>query len=261
MGPLNLVRQTLQRALPFETYLRVLSAGFLAPDRLDLFAPIHARVRFLRRLIRPGDVCVDVGANLGYFTVPLSRLVGPAGRVYAVEPVASFRTVLRANVRAFGHPDRVAVLPVALGPDDHAEVRLATAEVNGIARHGMTEVVQGQAPHSRFTHTATMRRPDTLFAHLNRLDFLKVDIEGFEIEVMPLFADLIAAHQPVLEIEAGSDASVEALRTLIEPLGYQTCLLHENGLVPLDEAMQRGGPADRDHPDRELYFWPHARRG
>ncbi|MEL6444651.1 MAG: FkbM family methyltransferase [Bacteroidota bacterium] len=246
----------LQRLLPFETTLRILSAGFLAPDRVGLHAPIHHRVRFLRQFIRPGDVCIDVGANLGYFTVPLSRLVGKRGQVYAVEPVTIFVDVLRANIRRFGIAERVTVLPVALGAEDGATVQLATAEVGGVARHGMTRVVPESARSaSALVYDAPMRRPDLLFAHLDRLDFLKVDIEGFETEVMPLFAPLLERHRPVLEIEAGSSESMTVLRALCEPLGYAACTLHENGLVPLDEAARRGIPEDA-----EVYFWPSGRR-
>ncbi|MEM8600397.1 MAG: FkbM family methyltransferase [Bacteroidota bacterium] len=197
-----------------------------------------------------------MGANLGYFTVPLSRLVGEQGHVYAIEPVSVFRAVLRTNVQRFGVPERVAVLPVALGREDGGTVTLETAEVDGVARHGMTRVVGGtQAPGSALVHEAPVRRPDTLLAHLDRLDFLKVDIEGYETEVMPLFAPLVARHRPAIEVEAGSPDSTAMLRALFEPLGYVACTLHENGLVPLDDAARRGLSADA-----EVYFWPSARR-
>src|SRR5688572_13621160 len=59
----------------------------------------EAETRLFRELIRPGMVVVDVGANIGYFSLLASTLVGPTGRVYAFEPDPVNCALLRKNVR------------------------------------------------------------------------------------------------------------------------------------------------------------------
>ena len=85
----TLIHKILYRTLPLEGYLRAVSRLFFLWQRLGIgrYAPATEYVYHLPRLVRAGDTAVDIGANLGYYARTLSRLAGPAGRVYAVEPV------------------------------------------------------------------------------------------------------------------------------------------------------------------------------
>ena len=73
--------------------------------------------RFLLDTLRPGDVFVDVGANIGYFSLLASRLVGPAGTVLAFEPEAANYALLEANCRRNGC-DNVRCFRAALGEEN-----------------------------------------------------------------------------------------------------------------------------------------------
>jgi hypothetical protein len=100
-----------------ENYLRVLSLGFFAGYRLGLGknSPAYEYPRFLKHLVREGDTVIDMGANLGYYSRILSGLVGPGGKVYAVEPVKPILGVLRHNLRRC---QNVGIVPYALGTEN-----------------------------------------------------------------------------------------------------------------------------------------------
>jgi methyltransferase FkbM-like protein len=66
----------------------------------------------------PGDVCIDIGANIGFFTVLAARLVAPSGRVVAFEPHPDARAVLRTAVERNGVSASVDVMPTAVGERD-----------------------------------------------------------------------------------------------------------------------------------------------
>ena len=70
--------------------------------------------RVLKRLLRPGDHFIDGGANIGYFTLLAARLVGPAGRVDAFEPLPENHARLLAHLDLNGLADRVRVHRLAL---------------------------------------------------------------------------------------------------------------------------------------------------
>lgn len=240
-GALAAARRAAHRALGPRRYLRLVSAGFFAALRLGLLRgrPAFDAHHFLPRLVRPGDTALDIGANLGYYAVPLARLVGPGGRVLAVEPVALFRDVLTRRTRRL---PQVEVLPYALGPDDGATVRLGLpgAEPH---RHGLTRV------GATGTFEATMRRGSLLFGGLDRLDFLKCDVEGFEGEVLPEMIGVIERHRPVLQVETEGETRAR-LVALFEGLGYRAFFVRGDRLVPLAAEPDVPGDVVFVPPDR-----------
>ena len=75
------IHRILYALLPLEGYLRVVSRLFFVFQRLGIGrrTPAMEYVRHLPQLVRKGDICIDIGANLGYYARTLARLVGPAG--------------------------------------------------------------------------------------------------------------------------------------------------------------------------------------
>jgi len=110
------IHKILYRTLPLEGYLRAVSRLFFLWQRLGIGreAPATEYVYHLPKLVRAGDTCIDIGANLGYYARTISRLAGPAGKVYAVEPVAPIRKVLSRNLRRCANTE---ILPYALGTE------------------------------------------------------------------------------------------------------------------------------------------------
>jgi FkbM family methyltransferase len=170
--------------------------------------------RVMERVLEPGAVYVDVGANIGYFARIGSRLVGPAGRVHAFEPLPSALPLLRANAAAY---DNVTVHPVAVGA--------AEGEIDFyVQAMGDTSSADPDPAAERIrVPVATL---DTALAGTPRLDLLKIDVEGYELEVLQGARELIRTHLPLVYFEflvhynQGRGLSLADYKALLEPLGY-----------------------------------------
>ncbi len=225
------LHRILYRTLPLEGYLRAVSRLFFLWQRLGLGrrAPETEYVYHLPQLVRAGDTCIDIGANLGYYARTISRLAGPAGRVYAVEPVAPIRKVLSRNLRRCGNTE---ILPFALGAAA-GPIRMGndSARENGYFGTGRNFVNEGGG-RSDVEFTAEMRRGSELFARLPRLDFLKCDIEGYEAVVREEMRPLLERFRPTVLIETGGENRPRIVR-LFTRLGYAGYTLDRGREIPL----------------------------
>jgi FkbM family methyltransferase len=171
---------------------------------------------WLEGRLRPGDVFVDVGANVGYFTVLASRLVGESGRVVAIEPSPLANTVLRRNVSDNGG-ENVRVEDVAVW-DSSGEVVVFGASQRIVG--GTTLDPAWAARWSLDTQIAVPAEPLSKLLsddEVARAAVLKVDVEGSELQVLegmePLFPRLRDDAAIVLELEG------DAVRIATETLG------------------------------------------
>mgnify|MGYP001182247361 CR=1 FL=1 len=148
----------------------------------------------VKQLLRKGDTFVDVGANIGFFSVLAAHIVGPQGRVIAVEPMDANVQLLYASIRRNGfrhvevHPfaasDHSGLLPMATGfGTSNAQVMLG---------------LEDSETHALF---AQARMLDEMLSGLDRVDLLKIDIEGHELLALKGFADGLARHRPRLLTE------------------------------------------------------------
>src|SRR5580765_4336112 len=93
------IRKMLLYSLGEKRYLRLLAGSFQKIYKTGRLGVDYQDIYFLKNLIRPGDVCIDIGAHLGYFTFELSRLAGNNGHVYAIEPMSKFFNTIK-NIAA-----------------------------------------------------------------------------------------------------------------------------------------------------------------
>ena len=230
------IKRLLYKSLSLENYLKTLSWGFFAGFRLGVASqsPAYEYPHFLKRLVAKGDTVLDIGANLGYYSRILSRLVGSSGRVFAVEPVAPIMGVLRHNLR---HCNNVEILNCALGAENKP-IRMGndSSRYTGYMGTGQNFVMDAEnnaeEGHAAQEFTATMRRGSELFERLPRLDFIKCDIEGYEVVVMNEMRPVLERHLPTLLIETGDEKRVQIVG-LFEQMGYSAFTLAERKLTPL----------------------------
>lgn len=183
---------------------------------LDQGAYEPGMVALLGRTLGPGDTFVDAGANEGWFSVVASRLVGPAGRVLAIEPQGRLQPVLAQNFRANACAN-VVVAPLAVGAGD-GELRL----------HLMPSINTGASSASRPTRypLRTQRVRCTTLAALfrsegiDRCDLLKVDVEGAEW-------DLLRGAEPLLTSGAIRRIALEYHPTILARNGSSVAGIHE----------------------------------
>lgn len=234
----RLLHKILYRLLPLEGYLRTVSRLFFLFRRLGLgrYAAATEYVYHLPRLVRTGDVCLDIGANLGYYARPIAQLAGPAGKLYAVEPVAPIRRVLERNLRRYANAE---ILPYALGTENKP-IRMGndSARATGYLGTGQNFVNETGAA-TDVTFEAEMRRGSELFAGLERLDFIKCDIEGYEAVVLNEMRPLLERFRPTMLIETGGENRPRII-ALLHELGYAAFTLDRGCEIPLDPEHDNG---------------------
>lgn len=227
------LHKLLYRMLPLKLYLRVVSSMLFLLLRLGWgrHKEVVEYIYHLGDLVREGDVVIDIGANLGYYTRTLSRLVGPQGKVYAVEPVPPIFEVLNANTRRCHN---VELMNIALG-EQNATITMAndTVAAQGYFGTGQNFVEQGQSDSS-IKFTAIMQRGSELFMPLQRLDLIKCDIEGYEGVVLREMLPIIERLRPIVLLETGGETRSEMVG-LFKGLQYEAFTLRKGEEVPLSE--------------------------
>ncbi len=167
--------------------------------------------------LAPGDVFVDAGANIGYFSILAAARVGPAGAVYAFEPDPGNAALLRASATLNGLADTVTVVEAALAREaGSAELFLSADNL------GDHQLFSGDEARDSVA-VAKLNGAAYLAPRVNRIAMVKVDTQGFEYEVlaglMPLLQQLPAAPRLLVELTPYSLAQAGASgRALVEML-------------------------------------------
>lgn len=152
-----------------------------------------------RRLINTGDICLDIGANIGWYTTLFQKLVGLAGHVHAFEPVPHLFKDLERNVKINATPDNVTLNNFALGNEE-----------KNVKMHVFTDLPDGHSSISAFasskfeTFTASMQTLDEYISDhkINHVGVVKVDVEGAELLVLQGASKIFEQEKPpILEIE------------------------------------------------------------
>lgn len=173
--------------------------------------------RLLQHYCRPGDVIVEVGANIGAHTVTLAKKVGPRGRIVAIEPQPIIFQTLCANL-ALNCLLNVETFNCGVG-DNRRTLSLPFIDYSVAGNFGAISL-QNQSSASS-THRVRVERLDDLLSGYTRVDLIKIDVEGMEEEVLNSGTQAIETFKPVLYVE---NDRVKKSRSLIETLdgmGYR----------------------------------------
>jgi FkbM family methyltransferase len=201
--------------------------------------------RLLWARLRPGGVFVDVGANIGFYTLTASRLVGPQGRVIAFEPNPAVHARLKENL-ARNRATNVTAHACALSDEAGVvEIHTPTSETHGHA--SMRNLGWEAASVAR----VPARRLDEVLAEVERVDVLKADVEGAELLVFRGAPRTIRRFRPLMVVEYspqrarafGYDGGELTRLLLGYPAGYRLSLIESHRVTPLRTAEV---PADYD---------------
>jgi FkbM family methyltransferase len=172
----------------------------------------EGEVDLFRQIVRPGSVVVESGSNVGAHTIPLARLVGNKGIVFAFEPQRVVFQTLCANV-ALNSLSNVECRHAALGDKSGT---IAVPALDYSRENNFGGLGLGGYKHGEPVLVVTI---DSL--ELPRCDFIKVDVEGMEIQVLQGARRTIEKYQPVLYVENDREAQSAELITLIHSMGYK----------------------------------------
>ena len=182
-----------------------------------------------RECLPTGGVFVDVGANVGYYTLLAARLVGPTGRVIAFEPNPDSLKVLLLNTLSAG--DAIRVYPFAASD---REGFLSLMRIVSIA--STKRVAEAELRYPSDVNLAYAVRLDAILRDETRIDVLKCDVDGHDYLVMRGGLGLLARTRPVVfaEFNPGTLSSFSEIEPqeylrLFTGLGYEIAALPRRG--------------------------------
>lgn len=205
-------------------------------------------VSALSAMVRPSDVCVDAGANAGYISIIMARLVGCAGRVLSFEPNEQVIRKFRRNV-ALNQEIRSCVELHAVGLGKTA-ARMFVAPDTGV---GIGNAGLANCASEGTTNAVQVLTLDSF--QLSRLDCMKVDVEGMELDVLMGAASTIKRFLPNIVFETLTMLSPDKHKPIedyLKSLGYRIyCINAQSGRF--EEISYPCYPQDDSyaiHPDR-----------
>ena len=238
---LNLTRDRITPEDPivtFETkYPFRLKANLANPEHQYLyFYGTHDEryiVTKLLNIIKPGDICWDIGANIGFYTCLLASLVEDSGAVVAFEPAARTCGYLKENV-SLNQFTNVTVVNKGLG--DKQEQRLLHYSEAGLAEGTASlKYADGRAVSER----VALDTIDNLIPELPTPDFIKIDVEGYQLEVLRGAEHCLKTHAPLLmaelrDVGETNRAIFGEIEDYVANLGYQLYEIRKHSIRQCD---------------------------
>jgi FkbM family methyltransferase len=184
--------------------------------------------RFLQAVLRPGMTFLDVGANIGYYSVVAARLVGSSGEVHAFEPVGELRARLNRNARLNGLTNVTPHAEAVAQTSGQVVFYRSTLEANqGLSTMRLDD--QLRRPEKRIPvveEVVPALALDDFVASLpaRRADLMKIDVEGAELDVIAGAASLLSGEQAPAVLFESFD--IEPMAQRLADHGYTVRRLH-----------------------------------
>ncbi len=194
-------------------------------DQQEIYYQMHgaqwlaAETEIVKKWLPKGGSVVDVGANTGFTALVFSNLIGPEGRIVAFEPSPIIYPRLVEVIEKNGLKDRVECLNLGCGTEARTETLMvpvssgnATIKRDGVELHGSVREVQIKIDSL----------DKVLLDRLQKLDFLKIDTEGFEDQVLAGAEKVVERFRPVFYIELSQEynKSSQAAIAWLKARGY-----------------------------------------
>lgn len=210
------------------------------PNSLALMTPFVLReqndwfedeIKFIRTFIKPGMKVIDIGANYGLYTLTIAKIIGDQGKIWAFEPTAATHACLQQSI-ASNNFNNIELIQAGLS-DKIGEAKFYTdpnAELNSLSK----EAVSGN-----FYETIALLTLDHCANKYRWLDidFIKLDAEGEEINILKAGTNFLASVSPLImfEFKHGENVNLPLINSF-KNLGYETYRLLPglNVLIPFN---------------------------
>lgn len=165
-----------------------------------------------------GETWLDMGAHYGYTAIALSRLVGQQGRVFAFEPMVSTAGCL-ARTRQLNDFPQLIILPLGLAAPGTLEMKQLP-----VTRGMVDSTLPKDEGHTEWQETIMVAWFDWLWQQIcgknERIDGVKIDVQGMEIEVLQGMLETLRRQRPKLVVEVHTGVDRTELLNLIQTAGY-----------------------------------------
>lgn len=209
-------------------YLELRALAVRIAARWDLYE--RSNVKFMHSYLRPGDTAVDVGANLGAYSIAMARSVGAAGKVFSFEPIPETFDLLKKNTQGLQQTES---FPIALSDRKEKKtihVPIFFGDVPEISMAGIG--VKAERYQSRTVQCACL---DEYLPQLKGLRFIKADIEGHEPAFFLGAKSVIDTYRPLIQFEANPDSAAwNEITAFAREHDYDVCRLMLGRLEILD---------------------------
>jgi len=191
------------------------------------FILTQAHVDSFRRFIPEGTLAIDIGTNIGDTTVPMALAAGKSGLVLGFEPNPHIVKIVEANAGLNKDKTNIKIHPYAIA-DKEAEFYYASSEAS-LSNGGISE--NPDSIHGSYTLPQKIKAVN-LESYLNqyypewlsKLSFIKIDTEGYDMEIIQSIQSLLGKYQPVVEAECFSKLTVQQRNDLYDCIvnqGYE----------------------------------------
>ena len=228
-----LIKQAAPRSLYktiYDDYYWLNTTGYIDTCIINQGVFEGSSTRIVKKLVKKGDVILDIGANIGYYSVILAKLVGTTGRVLCFEPTAHYRSVLMQNLKAnnisnadvfdFGLSDKEQALNI------YIDNSTATLHPTGSTTNTIVERI-------KLITLDTFVKTDSLV----EIDFVKIDVDGHEPHFFEGAWQALEYFDPIILLEISHIHFLKAGVTAwdfydtLKGKGYR--IYHEDNLVEL----------------------------
>lgn len=176
-------------------------------------------IELISKIVKKGDTILDVGANIGLMTIPFSKMIGTNGKVLSFEPQPKIYYTLCGNI-AINNLNNVESYNLAVG-DTNEPLFLPSIDYKKLNNFGGISLSD-----SGDVKINQIKLDDLSFEKLN---FIKIDVEGMEINVLEGSKETIKKHRPILYIENDRKDKSEMLLSFLLSNNYN-CYWHVSNL-------------------------------
>jgi|TARA_B110000908_G_C10264925_1_gene462823 FkbM family methyltransferase len=175
-------------------------------------------------LIKKDDIVLDVGANQGIFTVAFSKLTGPNGKVLSIEPFDKMVKLIKSNILINSLANIKILTTVVSDKEGYESLDFGGGIVSA-------SIVRNFSKNSKIAIKATTI--DTITKDFNKINFIKLDIEGAELKALNGAKQTLHNDKPILSIEVDSN-SFDEINEFLKPFGYESYIFDHTGkLLPI----------------------------
>lgn len=229
------IKKILYRILPTSLYLACMQHGFFILFDLGILKS-DERFKFhyaTKKLIKEGDVVLDIGANLGYFSKLFARK-NTKGTLYSIEPIPMFFNRLKVILSSYSH---VKLIHAALGASP-GNLHMIMPVQQGVMRTGLPHVISEEEAKLNPDHlTVPVQSAREFLANVPHLDYIKCDIEGYEWTVFSTLGMELERLRPLVQIEI-SERFIPEFCEFFKGLNYVQCGLYDGKLIE-EQGTQR----------------------